>query len=322
MEKRRFRFANEVRRIIYFLLANACYAFAIQLFLAGNNVAAGGFSGIAIVLSSVLPVSIGAFIFLLNIPFLIIAFFVKGPRYTLLTLCGSTVYAAILNAIAFLPTVTENRLVAAVFGGLIYGVGAVLFLKSGASNGGTDLVARLLLVRFRSMSVGKMFLVVDGSVVIFAMIMFRDIEAGLYAIITIYVCGMVNDRILNGFDKANMCYVISDKDPVALSDAIQERLHRGVTLQRGVGMYQGYEHNILMTVVRPRETYRLKEIVKSLDPKAFVIMAEVNEVLGRGFKGFSDENPIDAPELPMIHIPTGKRKEEGQAQQDQTPAEV
>ena len=201
-------------------------------------------------------------------------------------------------------------------------LGAVLFLKSGASNGGTDLMARLLLVRFRSMSVGKMFLVVDGSVVIFAMIMFRDIEAGLYAIITIYVCGMVNDRILNGFDKANMCYVISDKDPVALSDAIQERLHRGVTLQRGVGMYQGYEHNILMTVVRPRETYRLKEIVKSLDPKAFVIMAEVNEVLGRGFKGFSDETPIDAPELPMIHIPTGKRKEEGQAQQDQTPAEV
>ena len=114
MEKRRFRFAHEVRRIIYFLLANACYAFAIQLFLAGNNIAAGGFSGIAIVLSSVLPVSIGTFIFLLNIPFLIIAFFLPHvPLRTLLL----TVYAAILNAIAFLPTVTENRLVAAVFGG-------------------------------------------------------------------------------------------------------------------------------------------------------------------------------------------------------------
>lgn len=315
MKKGQLRLADEIRRIIYFLLANGCYAFAIQLFLAGNNIAAGGFSGIAIVLSSMLPVSIGTFIFLLNIPFIIIAFFVKGPRYTLLTLCGSTVYATILNAISFLPTVTDNRLVAAVFGGLIYGVGAVLFLRSGASNGGTDLVARLLLVRFRSMSVGKMFLVVDGSVVLFAMLMFRDIEAGLYAIITIYVCGMVNDRILNGFDKANMCYVISDKDPVALSDEIQRRLHRGVTLQRGVGMYQGYEHNILMTVVRPRETYRLKQIVQDLDPKAFVIMAEVNEVLGRGFKGFSDETPVDAPELPMIHIPTGKRKEEGEAPQ-------
>ena len=147
-------------------------------FLAGNNIAAGGFSGIAIVLSSVLPVSIGTFIFLLNIPFLLLSLFIKGKRYTLLTLCGSTIYATILNAISFLPTVTENRLVAAVFGGLIYGVGAVFFLKSNASNGGTDLVARLLQTKFRSMSVGKMFLAVDGSVVIFAMIMFRDIEAG------------------------------------------------------------------------------------------------------------------------------------------------
>ena len=295
MAKQKSRFANEVRKIIYFLLANGCYAFAIQLFLAGNNIAAGGFSGIAIVLSSFLPVSIGTFVFLLNIPFIILAFFIKGPRYTLLTLCGST----------------ENKLVAAVFGGLIYGVGAVLFLKSGASNGGTDLVARLLLIRFRSMSVGKMFLIVDGSVVLFAMLMFRDIEAGIYAIITIYVCGMVNDRILNGFDKANMCYIISDKDPVALSDAIQKEIHRGVTLQRGVGMYQGYEHNILMTVVRPRETYHLKEVVQGLDEKAFVVMAEVNEVLGRGFKGFADETPVDAPELPVIPVPGGKKKKKG-----------
>ena len=308
MAKQKFRFANEVRKIIYFLLANGCYAFAIQLFLAGNNIAAGGFSGIAIVLSSFLPVSIGTFVFLLNIPFILLAFFIKGPRYTLLTLCGSTVYALILDAISFLPTVTHNKLVAAVFGGLIYGGGAVLFLKSGASNGGTDLVARLLLIKFRSMSVGKMFLIVDGSVVLFAMLMFRDIEAGLYAIITIYVCGMVNDRILNGFDKANMCYIISEKDPVALSDAIQKEIHRGVTLQRGVGMYQGYERNILMTVVRPRETYHLKEVVQGLDEKAFVVMAEVNEVLGRGFKGFADETPVDAPELPVIPVPAGKKK--------------
>ena len=308
MAKYEFRLGNELRRLLYFVLGNSCYAFAIQLFLAGNNIAAGGFSGIAIVLSSVLPVSIGTFIFLLNIPFLLLSLFIKGKRYTLLTLCGSTIYATILIAISFLPTGTESRLVAAVFGGLIYGVGAVFFLKSNASNGGTDLVARLLQTKFRSMSVGKMFLAVDGSVVIFAMIMFRDIEAGLYAIITIYVCSMVNDRILNGFDKANMCYIISDKDPSVLADAIQKKIHRGVTLQHGIGMYQGSEHNILMTVLRPRETYRLKEVVKALDDKAFVVVAEVNEVLGRGFKGFSDETPVDAPELPLPHIHSAKKE--------------
>jgi len=311
MSDRKTRLAAEARRLVYFLLANCCYAFSIQLFLAGNNIAAGGFSGIAIVLAAVLPIRIGTFVFLLNLPFLVLAAFVKGRRYALLTFAGSSVYAVILNAISPLPTVTHNKLVAAVFGGLLYGVGAVLFLRSGASNGGPDLGARLLQMRFRSMSVGKMFLAVDGSVVLFAMLMFRDIEAGLYAIITIYVCGLVNDRILSGFDQARMCYIITDRDPARLAAAIQAETRRGVTLQRGVGMYEGREHNILLTVVRPRETYRLKDIVQRIDDSAFVVMAEASEVLGRGFKGFGDDTPVDAPELPVFGRPGKPKKAAG-----------
>jgi uncharacterized membrane-anchored protein YitT (DUF2179 family) len=130
------------------------------------------------------------------------------------------------------------------------------------------------------------------------MVMFRDIEAGLYAIITIYVCGIVNDRILQGFDRASMCYIITDNAPEMLYHAISRELGRSVTLQHGTGMYQGSERNILMTVLRPRETWTLKQIVGELDPSAFVVMANATEVLGRGFKGVWDETPPDALELP------------------------
>lgn len=289
---------RELGKMMYFLMGNFCYALAIQIFLVGNGIAAGGFSGIAIVLSRFLPMTMGSFIFLMNLPFLFCAFFIKGKRYTLKTLMGSAIYAVLLDGISFLPTVTYNKLVAAVFGGLLYGVGAVLLLKSEASGGGTDLVARLLKTKFPTVSLGKLFLAVDGSVVIFAMIMFRDIEAGLYAIITIYVESIVNDRILQGFDRASMCYIITDNDPSALYRAISRELGRSVTLQHGTGMYQGSERNILMTVLRPRETWTLKQIVGTLDPSAFVVMANATEVLGRGFKGVWDETPPDSLKLP------------------------
>lgn len=289
---------KETGKMLYFIAGNLFYAFGVQLFLATNGIAAGGFSGIAIVLSRFIPLTIGSFIFLLNIPFLFIAVFVKGKRYAAKTLLGSAIYSAILEAISLLPAATHNMLVAAVFGGLLYGVGAVLILKSEASGGGTDLVARLLKSKFPSVSLGKMFLLVDGSVVIFAMVMFRDIEAGLYAIITIYVCSIVNDRILQGFDRASMCYIITDNNPAILYQEISKELGRSVTLQHGVGMYQGNERNILMTVLRPKETWTLKRIVSEHDPSAFVVMANATEVIGRGFKGVLDETPPDALELP------------------------
>ena len=296
--KKRAIIRTEAGKMLYFLLGNCCYALSIQLFLLSNGIAAGGFTGIAIVLSRFMPITIGSFVFLLNLPFLFLAVFIKGKRYALKTLMGSALYSVILEAISFLPTATHNKLVAAVFGGLLSGLGAVLNMKSEASGGGTDLVARLLKTKFPAVSLGKMFLAVDGSVVVFAMIMFRDIEAGLYAIITIYVCGIVNDRMMQGFDRASMCYIITRNDPTAIYRAVSTELGRSVTLQHGVGMYQGDERNILMTVLRPRETFILKQIVSERDPDAFVVMANATEVLGRGFKGVMEEAPPDALTLP------------------------
>ena len=291
----------EAKKMCYFVVGEFFYTLALELFLSGNNIAAGGFSGIGIVVTSFLPISLGLFTFLLNLPFLLLAFFAKGQGYALRTLLGSAIFSILLETFSFLPTVTYNRLVAAVFGGLLYGFGAVFILKSESSSGSTDLVARLLKTRFPAFSLGKVFILVDGSVVLFAMIMFRDIEAGLYALITIYVCSIVNDRILQGFDQASMCYIITDHDPEGLFRAIHSQLDRSVTLQRGTGMYAGNERNILITVLRPKETWILKKIVAQQDPNAFVVVASASEVLGRGFKGVEDDTPKDALELHLKH---------------------
>lgn len=288
---------SELKKLCYFTLAQVLCGISIRMFLAGNHIAAGGFSGIAIVISEFFPVPLGVFTFILTLPFLAIAFFVKGQAYAIRTFVGSFIYSAVLEALFFLPTVTYDPLVAAVFGGLFNGASAVLVLKSETSSGGTDLMVRLLRVAFPTMSIGKLFLLVDGCVVIFSMIMYRDVEPGLYALITIYVCGLVNDRVLQGFDRATICYIITDNDPDPLYRAISARLDRSVTLQKGTGMYAGNERNILMTVLRPRQTFALKSIVAELDPSAFVVMAAASEVLGKGFKGVREETPTDALEL-------------------------
>lgn len=272
------------KRFIYFLLANLCYALAINLFLVPHNIAAGGFVGVATVINYVVPIPIGLTIFLMNIPFFIIALKVKGVMYTVLTILSSSVYSMFIDLTAFLPVATENPLVAAIFGGVIYGFGAVLFMMANASSGGTDLVARLLVTKFKSMSIGKMFLVVDGSVAILSILVQKNLEAGLFAITTIFICSKVNDAIINGFDFASLFFIITEKDPSIIANTIMPRLTRGVTSLQGRGMFTGQDRNVLMVAVKKSETYKVKEIISQVDENAFVVVAQANEVLGGGFK--------------------------------------
>ncbi|MEG2234694.1 MAG: YitT family protein, partial [Oscillospiraceae bacterium] len=273
-----------IKRIGFFMLGNLLYALALDMFFLDNNIAAGGFAGIATVINYLVPVSVGTVVFVMNLPFLVWAYIAKGWKYTLITATSTFVYSAMLNLVSFLPTVTDNLLLAAIFGGLLYGLGAVAMLKADASAGGTDLVARLLLMKFRNLSLGNMFLVVDGFTVVLAMIVFKNIELGLYAIIALYTCAVFTDKFITGFNYASICYVITKLQPQEMSGAIMSRLHRGVTWQRCVGMFEKNEKNVLMVVVKPKEMYKLKDIINEFDPSAFVVVAYANEVQGGGFQ--------------------------------------
>ena len=262
------------------------YALAFNLFLNGNHIAAGGLSGVATVLTNVLPISPTVIITVFNIPLLVVSLFVKGWKFTRNTLLGSAAYSLAVGLTAGLPTLSANPLVAAVFGGALYGLGVALLARGNGSTGGTDLINRMLAGKFRNLSLGKIGMIVDGSIVVLSMVVFRNIEVGLYAIITIYVYTAFADKIMLGFDRANLCFIITGGDPEGLIKGLMTKLHRSVTKLEGEGMYSGTGRSVLMTVVRPSEAPALKDLVSELEPDAFVVVAQANEVLGGSFKAF------------------------------------
>lgn len=287
MKQKRKLSRDEVRsfavRMLYMVAANVIYSLTLNLFLRGNDIAGGGLAGVGIIVSSVVEIPIGLFVLLCNIPIFIWAAFIKDRAYMLTTVICAVVYSLVTDLFAFLPTVTDNLLVASVCAGVMYGVGIMLMARADCSTGGTDLLTKILVTRFKALSLGTMYILVDGLIVIASIVVFRSFELGMYSAIVIAIYSYVSDSLIRGFNKASICYVITEKDPEPMADSIMNEMTRGVTLQRGVGMYGHQEKSILMVVVKPREVYRIKAIVKLCDPNAFVVLAAANEVMGKGF---------------------------------------
>lgn len=275
---------------LFFILGISCYVLALRLFFVDNHIAAGGFSGIATILNYLVPVPIGTLIFYMNCPLVLIAIKVMGWRYALKTLLAMSAFSLALNLAASIPVATGDRFVASVFGGILYALGAVALLHAKASTGGTDLVCRLLLRRFRQLSLGRMFLLIDGFCVVLAVIVYGNLESGVYALTAIVVFSYSTDRIISGFNVADVCYVITNHNPDEMAKEIMQCLRVGVTLQEGVGMFEHTQRYILMIVIRPREIHRLKAIIQKHDPKAFLVVAWASEVMGGGFKTMSDQS--------------------------------
>lgn len=279
-----------MRQIFFFVMGISFNILAMRLFLVDNQIAAGGFSGIATVLSSIMPVSVGNIIFLMNCPLIALSVKFMGWKYAVKTMAAMTCYSMGLNLLDFIPVVTHDRLAASVFGGIFYGMGAVSLLYAKASVGGTDLVCRLLLRRFKYLSLGTMFLLIDGFCVVLAVVIYGNLELGVYALAAIAVFSYSTDRIISGFNVARICYVVTNQDPEEISQEIMKSLLVGVTRLDGLGMYEKSRRYLLLVVVRPREIQRLKNIVQTRDPKAFLVVASASEVLGGGFKYVSDQS--------------------------------
>lgn len=271
------------KSMLYMTLGNLIYALVLVLFLDGNNIAVGGFTGIAIIVNHIHPVPIGMFVFVLTIPLFIWAYFARGLRFVFATFICTLMYSLFADLLSFLPTITDNVMIAAVCSGILYGIAAVFFLRANVSSGGTDLLSKLLLMIKRDISLGTMYIVLDGLIVLASIFVFRDFEVGIYAVITLGLTSYVTDYLINGLNRANLFYIITDKDPKELSTIIMQKMHRGVTCIRGTGMFADSERNILLVAVKPRETYRLKDIVKEYASDSFMILLPASQVLGEGF---------------------------------------
>jgi uncharacterized membrane-anchored protein YitT (DUF2179 family) len=269
----------------YLLMALGALAIALglNLFLVPNSIAAGGASG----LSTVLYKSLG-FPVSLSVLFINLFLFILGGKFLsrdnfFKTVAATLFLSALIEVMSGIRPVTDNRLLASVYGGVLFGIGTGLTVSNGGSTGGTDLAAVIIHKWVNTFSVARIILIIDFFVIILSGIVFKDYEIMLYAAIALYIASRIADDIIEGVNFTKLVYVISDNSEL-IADGIMETLGRGVTALDGTGMYKKKDVSVLMCAIRKNEFVKFKNIVNSIDKNAFIILTDAREVLGKGFK--------------------------------------
>jgi len=291
---------RHMRRIIgtpkeyaHLIVGNALYGLGFNLFFRTNDIAAGGFGGLGMVVNYYLPfISIGTAIFLMSVPVFLWSFKLQGAKYTLSALLSTVACSVFTDLFAFLPNVTENFLMAAILGGALYGVASMTLVRGRVAGRGTDLLGRLLITKFRVLSLGSFVLIVDGIVVLLSILTFGNLETGVYSVVAIVVYSIVTDRLINGFNRAFTFQVITSVDPDMLCEKIFEKLDRGATLVAARGMYSHEDRNMLYVAVSRSQIYEMKDILHEYAPDAFVMLMPSNEIMGEGFRGVDVTVPL------------------------------
>lgn len=279
---------------IYYTFGCLIYSASVTIFTAPNKMAPGGITGIATITYYTWKVPIGIMIFLLNIPLFIAGFKLIGGKFMLKSLIctiGTSVGVEMLNFLPkYIAKTGDQMLLAALYGGILSGVGLALVFLRGATTGGTDIASRLLKLRWPYVTMGRMMIFVDFTIIIVSVVVFKSVDSGLYALIQLFVSSKVIDLILYGADTGKMFVIISEKNN-EIAKKIMDTLDRGVTLLKGRGVYTGADKEVLICAVRRQETSKLRVIVKETDETAFLIMCDASDVIGEGFK------PITKDEL-------------------------
>ena len=260
-------------------------ALSVEYFYAPNNIAAGGVTGAAIVVNAVMPsLSVGMVTLVLRVVLFIVAFVFIDGRFGVKTIYSSLGLSIIIWVIEkFLnpSAVTDDLMMATVFGTLISAVGMAFVFNENASTGGTDILAKLL-NKFFHLDIGKSLLVVD-FIITFASILVFGINVGLYAMLSVILLGLIVDRLIEGFNVCKSVFIISKKND-EISKFIINTLDRGCTFLKGMGAYTCQENDVLYAVISRNQFIKLKKFIKEIDPQAFITVGEVHEVLGEGFK--------------------------------------
>ncbi len=275
--------------LLYTVAGAAILAVGVSCFVGPAQIAPGGVSGLSILVNFLTDLPVGAVNLAFNIPLILLAWKFLGRRFTLRTLVTVLIQSVLMDVITlWIPVYTGERIMAALFGGVASGVGLALVFMRGSTTGGTDIVSRLLQLRYRHLSIGRLLFSVDVVVLLLSVAVFRNIEAGLYGMIAIFASGKVLDNILYGLDTGKVLLVVSGKNQ-EIAARIMETLKRGVTFLHGSGAWSGAERQGLLCAVRAQQCYRVEEIVRGVDKEAFVIVLEATEIAGEGFRPITED---------------------------------
>lgn len=276
--------------VIKIALGCACFALSFNLFLVPNGMNAGGLTGLSMVIQHAIGFgSVGTISAIINIPLFIIGGIKVGKQFFFSSLLGLLFISVFIDWFALLPAPETETLLGAVYGGVLCGFGLGLVFTSGGSTGGSDIIVRLLKLRWQHVPIGTINMIFDAFVAILTGIVYADVTKALYSGISIFLCGQLVDLVVYRFDYSRVALIISNQHRL-LADVIGQKLDRGATLLRAEGAYSRSETNVLLTAVKKHQVSELKQLVSEHDPNAFVIIQEAHQVLGDGFAKYTKDS--------------------------------
>ena len=287
--------AQKVRSCGIITLGAVIYALAFDWFVAPNQIAMGGVTGLAQIVNALVPVlPVGVLSILVNVPLFLAGWrfigfhLLLGGRLLVSSLYAMAVSSLAIDVIAWMHTFPPmDPILATLYGGAGMGVGLGLVFSQGATTGGTDIIGKLLKLKFPWLPIGKLVMIPDMVVVILAAVVFGTVNAALYGLIQMYLLSKVMDMILYGWDTSRVAYIITDRWEETVQGLLD--MNRGVTLLQGKGAYTGAEKQVLLVAFRQREIVPIKRMLREIDPKAFFIVCDAHEILGEGFGDYQKE---------------------------------
>ncbi|WP_138496390.1 YitT family protein [Paenibacillus pinistramenti] len=273
--------ASILARCLFIMVGAVIYAVALELFLVPNNITDGGITGIAVIVAHLSGWSLGLFLFILNIPFLLIGYKQIGKTFALSTLLGIIVMSTVTVLLHHVDGVVEDTLLAFVFGGILLGLGSGIAIRFGGSLDGTEIIA-ILLAKKLPFSVGEIIMVFNLFILGSTGFVFNW-NSALFSILAYYIASKAIDITVDGLNESKSVWIISDRIQ-DIGDAILSRLGRGVTYLSGEGGFSGDPKRVIFCVITRLEEAKLKEIVNHFDENAFLAVGNIHDVKGGRFK--------------------------------------
>lgn len=279
---------KRVMDYVMITVASVIYAVGVSLFLDPNSLAPGGVTGIAIILNRITGLETGTWVLLINIPIIALGTWKFGLRFILSTMYCTAATSLMINFLAPFGALTTDPFLAAVAGGALMAVGIGIVFKAGATTGGTDIIVKLLRLKFPHLRTGSLFLITDAIIVAISAFVFRNVDVALYAGLVVFINSVLVDVVLYGRDGAKMIFIISDHHE-RITKRILEEMDIGVTYISGSGAYSGKDKSVIMCVMRKQLSPKAEEIVREEDPQAFMIVTSATEIFGEGYKSIFSE---------------------------------
>ena len=274
-----------MKKYISITVFSVLFACGIVFFLEPNHLAPGGVTGISILLHAVTGISTGTWVFAVNIPILILGWWKFGGKFMISTVYSIGVVSVTTNLLAQVPPLTKDPLAASLAGAFLTAISIGSIMKLNATTGGLDIVVKVLRRKYPHLRTGRLYLMIDSVIVVVAILVFGNLEAGIYAGITVLITSYLLDMVLYGNDEATLFYVITDRSE-AVAKRLMEDLEVGVTYLKGRGAYMDKEKEIIMCATRKTQAPKLEEIVRQVDTEAFLIVTRANEIFGEGYKSY------------------------------------